>query len=243
VIVRDGLATSVPVLFSSGHPDGDVSWRLLDATGAQLTSGAVTPSADAVSVNLKIDTAYNTLATGSYYSFRDFVWSYEVSGAVVNGEQRYTIEARPPFGASADGVRSKLGVSSQDLPDDDISLIASYLSFVSIVGQPAIDAVTDNGVNDLAMRDSIEAQAALYLIPTMAVRVAASEDSGTNAYKRQTVNWDAISDYLAGVVSNGILIAFPGYDPLANAGSIFIVATPGVDPVTGSEYTALTASG
>lgn len=235
MIVRSGLALSIPVLFTVGHPDGAVNWRLYGTTGTLLTSGAAVVPADAVSINLPIASAMNTLATGSLYGSRDFEWDYTVGGFVVNGEQRYTIEARAPFGVSHDGVRAKLGVELKDLPDSDISLIRGYIAFRNVVGADDLALITDDAAM-LSIRDAIEAQVALSLIPTMAVRIAVSEDSGTNAFKRQEIDWTAVAESLSATISDGILVVIPDYDPLAGAGALFILATPSSDPFTGGTY-------
>lgn len=234
MIVRSGLALSIPVLFSTGLPDGDVSWRLFNALGAEIASGTVAVPADAVSLNLPIASEHNTLANGALFGSRDFDWSYTVGGAVVNGEARYSIEARAPYGVSNDGVRSKLGVEAKDLPDGDISLIRAYIGFRDIVTSDLLDAMTDEA-DLLSVRDAIEAQAALNLIPTMAVRVAVQEDSGTNAYKRQAIDWEAIAQALSATVNDGILVVNPGFDPTPT-GALFILATPTTDPLTGGSY-------
>lgn len=235
MIVRNGLAHSIRVMFESGMPDNDVAWRLLGSTGLELASGSVPIPSDAVSINLLIPPSYNNLAVGALVGSRDFEWTYTVNGEVVNGEERYSIEARPPFGASNDGVRAKLGVEDQDLPDSDISLIRAYIGFRDLVGADLLAALTDEA-SQLAIADAIEAQAALNLIPTMAVRVATSEDSGTNSFKRQSVDWGAVAEHLAAIVNAGIVTVLPNYDPMASAGALFILATPTTDPFTGSGY-------
>lgn len=234
MIVRSGLALSIPVLFSLGQPDAGVTWRVLSATGAVLANGVAAVPVGAISINLPIAAGLNTLLPGSLFASRDVEWSYTIAGAVVNDEARYSIEARPPYGASNSGVRAKLGVENKDLPDADISLISAYVAFRDIVTADRLSALTDEA-DLLSVRNAIEAQAALNLIPTMAVRVAVSEDSGTNAYKRQAVDWSAIAESLAGIVSAGVLAVFPAYDP-SPTGALFILATPSTDPITGSTY-------
>lgn len=234
MIVRSGLPLSIPVLFSSGHPDGDVSWRLLGTSGDLIASGAVVVPPDALSINLPIASEHNTLAAGSLFASRDFEWSYTTDGAVVNGEERYSVEARAPYGAANAGVRSKLGVEPKDLPDGDISLIRAFVSFRDIVTAERLVAVADDATL-LSVRDAIEAQAALNLIPTMAVRVAVSEDSGTNAYKRQSVDWGAIAESLSAIINDAIIAVNPAYDP-SPTGALFILATPSTDPFTGDAY-------
>lgn len=240
MIVRSGRAFSVPILFSSGHPDGNVTWRLLDETGDELTSGTAAVPSDAVSIQLPVEASYNTLSFFDLIGSRDLEWSYEVGGMVINGDLRYSVEPRAPYGASPDGVRTKLGLDTpSDLPDSEISLIRGYFTFRGLATADAIlDQSDGGGPNDLAFRDAIEAATALALLPTMAVRIALSEDSGTNAYKRQPVDWAAIGAYLEGVLAAGVLIALPSYDPTAAFGVLFMLATPATDAITGSSTSA-----
>jgi len=234
MIVRSGLALSIPVLFSTGQPDGDISWRLLGTAGDVIASGIVAVPSDAVSINLPIASEHNTLADGSLFGSRDFEWSYTVLGALVNGEERYSVEARAPYGASNAGVRAKLGVEPKDLPDGDISLIRAYVSFRGLVTAELLAAASGDAVL-LSVRDAIEAQAALNLIPTMAVRVAVSEDSGTNAYKRQAIDWGSIAESLSAIINDAIVAVNPAYDPTPS-GTLFLLATPSTDPITGDAY-------
>lgn len=232
MIVRAATAASFPVLFSSGHPDGDVDWEVRDQDGVLLDSGSIVVPGDAVSVNIITDVAANTLDVGELTSTRDVSWTYTVAGVIINGEQRYTVEARLPFGICAEGVRAKLGVDKTDLPDTDISLIESYYTFQTRV-TPGILALVTDPVEKLAVKNAIEALAALAVLPTMTVRVASKESSGTNQYQRQKVDWAAIQLSLQSYLDAGYGLLIVGYDPTADFGSLLILATPAVDPFTG----------
>lgn len=230
MIVRSGTGFTASIYFDNGNPDDVISYRLLDPSGTQLASGAVPVPDDAVSINLSIPGELNLVPAPGVVSYRDLEWSYTVDGVIQNGETRYTLEIRLPFGVSADGVRAKLGVSKDDLPDGDIPLARAYLSFRSVVGEDLLAAMAFDTV---AVTDAIEAQAALSLIPTMSVRVAASEDSGTNAFKRQKIDWDAVAAGLAATIDAGYLTVLPTYNPTAAFGDLFITVTPATDAITG----------
>lgn len=239
MIVRSGLAHSVPVLFEKGIPDGDVTWTLFDTAGAQLSSGTAPVPDGAVSIAITLDAADNTLPLGALTGTRDLDWHYTVAGLTVNGTQRYSVEARPPFGASADGVRAKLGVNEDELPDGDISLIAAFRYLRTTAGSDNVLAVSDNGGDgDSILRDAVEAFAALSLLPTMPLRIALSESSGTNQYKRQEIDWNALEGPLSAIVDAGITLALPTYDPMSNVAALFVLATPSTDPITGGSYTS-----
>lgn len=234
MILRSGLASTHLVMFPSGAPDGDVTWTLLAPDGTELDSGAITPANGAVSVNIPLSAAALTLGNGVWQQALDVLWTYEVSGAVVNGEYRYTVESRLPLGVSASGVRQKLGVSPSDLPDDQISLVGGYLEFVDEVGQAEFDAATGvTAVTDLRVRNGIEALSALSLLPTMAVRVASSESSGTNEFKRQNIKWEEMAGVLYSQVTAAYTAIDPTYSPIEDIEGLFVLATPASDAFTG----------
>lgn len=233
MIVRNATDLSAPVLFSSGHPDGDVAWTLSDDVGV-ITSGTVTPALDDVSVILTIPALLNTLTPGAYFAPRYLSWAYLVGGATVAGELSYTLEARLPLGITPAGVRAKLGVNEVDLPDRDIPLVAAYLSFEEAVSPTVLSEAFNGGLTDIRIRDAVEAQAALAVLPGLQVRIAKSEDSGTNKFQRQTIDWNAVGQYLTDLVSAGLIAVVPTYDPTVGYGDIFILASPATDAVTGS---------
>lgn len=233
MILRENLAATHLVMFATGAPDGDVTWRLLAADGSEISNGTVTPAAEAVSVHLPLAAADVALPSGVFQSTVDLLWSYMVGGAAINGEQRYTIEARLPLGISPDGVRSKLGVSPSELPDSEIPLVYSYLSFVDTVSQSAYDAALDGGLVDLRIRNAVEAMAALSLVSTMQLRIAQSESSDSNQFKRQTIDWAVLRSELSAIVDKGLVAVDPLYDPAETSAVLFVVASPATDAFTG----------
>ncbi len=216
-------------MFASGHPDANLDWKLYGPSGI-LASGPVVVAPDAVSINLQVAAENNTVPQGYLLDYRDLTWTYTVDGAVVNGEIRYNLEARLPLAVSVDGVRRKLGVDPIDLPDGDISLVKAYLSFAAGVNADALAASLQNYV----VAEAIEATAALALIPTMPMRVAASEESGTDKFKRQTIDWQAVAIALNDIVLKGVLIVDPLHDETVTFGSLLILAGPTTDAFTGA---------
>ncbi len=234
MIVRAGTPVSFPVLFSSGIPDGNVTWQLLGPNGTVIDGGVIDPPADAVSTLIAVSAVHNALAGGDLLSYRDVTWSYTVSGVTIFEEKRYSIEARLPLGVSADGVRTKLGVEAVDLPDAEISLVSAYYTFGDLVTQATLAAaVTRSSRDQLLIRDAIEALAALALLPTMVVRIADKESSGTNQYQRQKINWATVQLALDALVGAGRSLLVPGFDPATGFGALLILASPEVDALTG----------
>ncbi|MGN6820263.1 MAG: hypothetical protein ACTHJR_16490 [Sphingomonas sp.] len=200
-----------------------------------MDSGTITPAVDAISDNITISAVDNQLPTGDLIGSRDLDWSFTVGGVAVNDSLRYTLQASLPFAVSCDGVRTKLGVQKKDLPDDQIDLVRAYLSFRDSVTGAALDAADiSDPLTLVTIRDAIEATAAFALIPTMAVRVASKETSGTNQFQLQDVDWEAVGASLQNLIVEGVLIIDPTFDPSANFTGLFIVAYPDTDTITGA---------
>lgn len=231
MIVRSGSVLTHTVPLPAGAP-ASVTWRVYNAAGVEIGDGTVTPAADAVSFDIAVPASLNQLPLGGFVSSRDLVWAYQLGTQLIQDELRYSVEARAPFGVSPSGVRNKLGLEKADLEDSDISLIRAYLAFRSVRDPAAQDP------DDLVIRDAIEATAALQLIPGLRIRVAKSEDSGTNKYQRQDVDWDRIAADLEALVTAGYLLIDPEYDGYGvEEGTLFLLATPATDPLTGAAPT------
>lgn len=86
-------------------------------------------------------------------------------------------------------------------------------------------ATLENGTpyEKLMVVDAIEATAALMVLPTLQVRVAKTETSGTNSYTRQNIDWDKLKEYLQSVVAESLAAAQPGASTTID--SLFIATT------------------
>lgn len=229
--MRAGTALTQAVEFSSGHPDGDISWELLDGRGQTVTNGTVTPAADAISAIIAVDGASNGLAAGLMFEPRELQWSYTTGGLTQSGRYRYRLEAFLPFGVSEDGVRRKLGIETHELEDATIDLVRAYGWFRDQVSQAKLDLATD--FTALAACDGIEARAALVLLPLLQVKVAQKESSGTDQFERPDADWALIQAQLEQFVAIGIKTVNPLVDPTTPFRSLMTLATRD-DPVTGA---------
>lgn len=232
MIVRDGAAVSFLVEFPSGFPDGNITWVLKDESGGQVATANITPSVGAVSIYITIDSTYNELATGDLSGYRDLSWFYLVGGAVVTNEVRYTLEARAPFGAAPAGVRRKLGLAPHELPDNEIPLIRAFYDFDTTVGGGA-GLFTPTASEQMLLADAIEALAALNLIPSLTLRIAQKESSGTDTFQRSAIDLEALKAQLLETVSAGAVILVPTFDVTSGFGALFILASPSADAFTG----------
>lgn len=232
MIVRANTGVSVLVEFLSGPPDGNIAWNLRGPDGLIITSGTIPAAANAVSANIRIPASFNALLPGLMTGYRDLEWTYDTAGSIVNGEHRYVIEARVPFGASTSGVRTKLGIDDiVDLPDTEISMVSAYTSFVSNLDE---DLVAGIDPSNSTVRDAIEATAALAILPSLTVRLAKKEDSGTSSFQRQDIDWDALAGSLGSLVIAGYTAVDPLYDETEGFGVLFMLASPATDAITGA---------
>lgn len=229
--MRAGTVLTQLVEFSEGFPDGDINWSLLDGGGASVATGAVTPAADSVSAVIAVTSVQNSLGAGVLAEPRELSWAYTIGGLVYTGRRRYRLEAFLPLGVSEDGVRRKLGVESHELTDEQIDLVIAYGSFESTVTKELLDAV--EGQTALVACDAIEALAALSVLPTLQVALAAKESSGTNQFQRDKIDWKALRAHLENLAATGYAAVNPATDTTASLPPL-LIAVVRPDPVTNS---------
>lgn len=230
--MRAGLPLNHSISFASGSPDAGVSWQLRDTAGTVVQSATLTPVVGAVSATIDITALSNTLASGQLLGSRDLTWSYAISGATTNGSFRYQLEGAVPFFATEDGVRNMLGLGEvEDLSDEDIALLRGYLEFEQLVGATTLTTfLTGTSYQMMMISEGIEAQAAIRLLPSLQVRVAKRETSGTNQYDRQEIDWGAIQATLAGKVNAAVAVVNPLLEvSRAASGSLLQLVTPSFD--------------
>src|SRR3546814_8851386 len=90
--------------------------------------------------------------------------SYAVGGVSRTEVVEYVIEGRVPLAVSARGVREKLGVSPQDLPDEEIDLVGAYWEMQSLADLGAYENVETS--TSYVVANGIEALAGLAVLDT-----------------------------------------------------------------------------
>lgn len=205
-----------------GVADDDVAWELTDGNGLQVASGTVTPEFESLLVLINIAGEYNMLPPGAMLGDRTLSWTYQVDGAHRGNSFSYRLQGQIPFAVSPRGVRTRLGLSdAEDLEDEDVPLLKAYLEFSAKV---SLGVVTDDLTN-LRVCAAIEAMAALAVLPTLQVRVAKSESSGTNQYTRDRVDWSALEAALQQTVLEGELAVNPNLASTSSE-SLLVLVTP-----------------
>lgn len=231
--MRSGLPFSHTVELT-GPVVGDLTWSLSDPEDAVVATGTVPIAAGAVSATIDIAAIDNTLAGAQMWGARDLSWSYTTGTTLVSGELRYLLELAIPFPVTPTGVRTKLGLSdASELTDVEIPLLRAYLEFRTTVGSATLAAVTDD-LERLAAASAIEALAGLELLPTLQVRVAQREASGTNQFNRGTVDWEKLEAHLRAIVDAGVAAVDPALALTNNGVSLLQLVTPSVDLFPGA---------
>lgn len=216
------------VEFTHGFPDGNIVWTLYNPDGTVIDTDIVTPTPNSVSVVISVPSTLNELAVGDMIGGRELSWTYEVDGIERGGEFRYTLERSIPFPVTPQGVRDKLGIEQHELPDETVPLMDAYLEYGEQVDLDAIEASGTSREIRLIV-NALEAIAALNVLPTLQVRIAASEESGTNIYSRYAkVDWEAIRAQLRAYVA----AASAEFAPSTGSG-LFSLAGPATDAITG----------
>lgn len=220
--------------FSTGSPTGAVSYQLLGNDGATLLNTSFTPAVGSISALIVIDGALNTCATPLFEN-RTLIWNYTTAGGVVSNRVTYRVQRPIPFAVSADGVRLKLGVESHELRDDDIDLVSAYSEFVALfaAGSLVVHETAGDRTTILCIH-AIEALAALAVIASLQLKIAARETSGTNEWQRfSNVDWERIELELSSHVARAREAVDDTFD--ATGGSVFSFGTvTRADPVTGA---------
>lgn len=230
--MRSGDPFAVEVTFDQGFPDAAISWRLADGDNTTVVTGTVTPAAGDVSSVITVSGTYNTLTGDALLGNRELSWVYLVGGLVRGDYRRYDVEAFLPFGVSRDGVRTKLGLQKDEVPDEEIDLVTAYMEFQDVITDAILSAVTDSYAK-LLVRHAVEALAGLKMIPSLQVRLAKKEVSGISQYQRADIDWGELAEYLNGLIANGYTALNPDLDP-ALSGSIFLTVVRSPDAVTGA---------
>jgi len=222
--------------FSTGFPVGAVVYSVLDNNGQPLpdhTDVSIDPPEGAISLLLVVPGSANSVAT-PLFEGRTLTWNYTTLNGFVSDRVSYRVERPIPFPVSAEGVRTKLGVEPHEVPDRDIHLLLAYANFANRFAADALSAHENSGdYGALIITDAIEATAALMVLPSLRLRIARSESSGTNEYERfASIDWGALENSLLTTLNSGIRLV----EPLANelGGVVLFYAVDRTDPFPGA---------
>lgn len=214
--------------FSTGAPTGALVYSLVNDTGTVLTNGSVTIAAGSVSYLLVVDGAHNTVQ--NLFEGRTLQWSYSTTNGLVVDRCSYRVGRNIPFPVSTAGVRTKIGLSEVELPDDEIDLLRAYSDVVTKLD---LGSVAAGSRTALLVSEAIEAQAALSTLPSLQLRVANKESSGSNIFQRfASIDWKQLEEYLLSIIEQAAAAITPVIDVTQGA-FVFTSFRRGTDAITG----------
>lgn len=224
------------VEFASGAPTGAFSYSLYDEDG-NIVDGiqdeVISLGVGAISARIDVAAASN-IVSKPLFEVRTITWTYPTNSGTVNGSISYVVQKTIPFPATPEGVRQLLGVTDSEVPDDRIDLLGAYLEFRKPLNDPDLSLapfVTSGDADAYAITRAIEALAALEVLPTLQIALAARFDSGTNSYERWTkINWEALALRLTGYVETATVIVEPTLEFVISPIFMLSIRT---DPLTG----------
>lgn len=225
------------VEFSAGYPTGAVSYRLLGNDGVTvLYSGEKAPDRGAVDVQLIVPAQHNTCALPLFEN-RTLAWDYITEAGVQSDRITYRVDRPLPFAVSAEGVRNKLGLSDHEIADSAVDLITAYSEILDLIGETALSTAAVAGDRStLLVAHAIEATAGLALLPTLQLRAAQRESSGTNEYARYSqIDWVMLEANLKAHVDRARGEVDATFDATGTGGFVFGTAGRSPDAITGEE--------
>lgn len=234
-MLESGSKSSYLIQFTHGQPVGDLDYTLYNQDGDEVFSASVPISTGQVSYLVEIAGINNILSKPMFEQMK-LEWSYTTATQAVNESMTYTIVARIPFPATKDGVRNMLGVDSGELRDEEIDLLAAYMTFQANFLDPSVLTPHEDAGTLVSYRvtQAIEAVAALTVFPTLQIRLPKKYDSGTSSYERwTTIDWALLYSGIAQRISDALILVDPNLD-IYPVTDIFTLSDRGTDAITGA---------
>ena len=177
--------------------DGSVKYTLRDHFGVPLFGLMDVPvptPGEPSEVGIVIPGSYNAKTTE--VARRTITYQWVSGGQLYSRRFAYYLVDWVNIDAEPAAVRAALGVNVGELPDRDISLVTAYLALKSSVG-PGVDAALAAGdVTTIKINRAIVIREALRLLPSLRLKAARSESSGSESFQRFDIDWDALRDDL-----------------------------------------------
>lgn len=162
---------------------------------------------------------------------RSVMVDFTVSGASFNRVELYQLSSFLNHSATPSGVRALIGCNSGELSDEEIDLISAYFQLEDSVTQTTLEAAAAGSwKKSRAVDEAIMAIAALEVIPSLQLRVAASEGALSQSYARlKNIDFRMLHDVLSRKLEQALTTVSGRTEttPL-----IFSLTAP-TDPITG----------
>lgn len=212
-------------------PDIDsASYRVFDQSGS-LLSGPITLITTDVTSRIVIPTAGagNTITAPRQFEKRTVQLDWASDGRAYTLRQFYRIIPFVNMTASVSDVRALLGLSEDELADDEIDLFSAYLWVDT--STPLASALASGTRLELSANRAIVCQAALRSVITLELRAAHAVEDGTQKFERfSKIDFNEIRRNIQAELSSAMTLLSGGAVPLP---TLVALVLP-VDPVTGS---------
>lgn len=209
---------SVPVI-----PDvSSCSLVLRDGSGTTLhTYGSGDIPAVSTQYELLIVSGYNGLTSSPTPENRFATLSYTVDGKQYQQQLSYGVSPFIPTTVNPEKVRALLGLSPEELPDEDVDAISAYYYLLD-KNSNFSTYLTTAGVKSMKANEAITVQAALNLVTSIPQRIAQtikdeasqfSRPSKLDPYKLQDQLKEQLNELLDGLAAVAVetLTALPKF--------------------------------
>ncbi|MDR3436430.1 hypothetical protein [Telmatospirillum sp.] len=207
-----------PFLVDSEYvvPDtGSVTYSVRDNTGTlitALTNRALTPATTATEIAVTIPASDNAVTLST--EIRSLIVSYTVNAQPYQFVSAYRLNPWLSIAVTPADVRSKLGLSSTELPDADVNFYDTYyvlddklstLTATATVVVTMAASLASGTLNAKYANDALIYQAALDLFPSLRARLLHKEGQGTTSYERYSgFDFDGLHDQITDLLEDAL---------------------------------------
>lgn len=180
-------------------PDaGSVSYTVRGHTGqpiAGATNVSVPTDADDTQVSVNIGFPINNKTR--QFERRSVEYRWVVAGRAYGREFSFFLTDRLIFDATPAEVRERLGVNASELPDHEVDLVAAYYQLGAQIGATTLaDKLAEGTYETIKANRALVLVEALRLLPSLRLRAAKAETSGSEGFTRYDIDWDALEKAL-----------------------------------------------
>jgi hypothetical protein len=224
-LIIDYMVDGVPVI-----PDS-AAFVVRDHGGLTVHSALLPAMTN--SEALTVPAVYNSLVVGTVFENRFVLVSFLHEGATYQQRLSYRLHTFIPLTATAQSVRSELGLDPSELADADVDLVGAYVTLAASVGQSFINAFVSLGTTSLAANQAVVLQAALNVADSLALRTGASVRSEDHVFTRfDKIDFQALRNNLETKLAKTLDQAVAAVVSVGFNSNLFVLSQP-TDVITG----------
>lgn len=180
------------------------------------------------SEELTLDAAHNGITAD--WENRYVLITYIVNAQTYEKSFPYQLGGFIPLTATAEGVRSLIGLDQQELPDRDIDLIGAYHDLLDEYGTSVSDAVVATGTKNRDINRAVTAKAALGIVESIEMRTRIQiRTENTTVVRSERIDFEKLANAIRGRLRSAMDEVT---DNLSTTAALFVVSSP-TDIVTG----------